>query len=230
MEQIAMDMGNLLASQFPAIAELSNELRNAGLVSRMRAGGRVLEEELGLEDALRQCIGSNSDTVRGWGAMAVGQASDVPLEERLRLMAPFADDEHFAVREWAWLSMRPHIAAQARDAIRLLEAWTGDSSERKRRFSTEVTRPRGVWSRHLAAVKENPDLGLPLLEPLRADPSRYVQDSVANWLNDASKSCPVWVQALCERWMRATQDPNTKRVCWRATRSLRRLQAEAADI
>ena len=69
-----MDMGNLLTSQVPAAGHRAEELRTGGLVKKMRAGGRVLVEELGL-DAATDSADWSSDTVRGWGAMAVGAAT-----------------------------------------------------------------------------------------------------------------------------------------------------------
>jgi 3-methyladenine DNA glycosylase AlkC len=219
MEQIAMDMGNLLASQFPPLIRRANELRDIGLVARMRTGGRILYEELGLS-AARTGVAWTSDTARGWAAMAIGYASGLPFEKRLELLRPFADDAHFAVREWAWLSLRPHVAADTHAAIALLISWTAEDSERLRRFASEATRPRGVWSAHLPILKSNPERGLPLLEPLRADPSRYVQDSVSNWLNDASKSQPEWVESLCETWERYSPTAATARIRRRACRSL----------
>lgn len=221
MEQIAMDMGALLAWQFPTLADRAIDLRNGGLVGKMRTGGRLLLDEVGLDAA---CAGAawSSDTARGWAAMAVGYAPDLALEQRLQLIRPFADDGHFAVREWAWLSMRPHVAVDVCGAIDVLGMWTVEQSERLRRFASEATRPRGVWSAHLPLLKSNPQLGLPILEPLRADVTRYVQDSVSNWLNDASKSRPDWVAHLCRRWDVDASDPATARICRRGQRSLRK--------
>jgi 3-methyladenine DNA glycosylase AlkC len=219
MEQIALDMGTVLSRAFPALRPRADEVRNIGLVARMRAGGRVLYEELGLE-VVEQAQHWPSDTTRGWAAMSVGQAPGLTLSTRLRLIRPFASDQHFAVREWAWLSLRPHIAAELPNAVRRLVPWTSDPCERIRRYASEVTRPRGVWSMHIADLKADPGMGIMLLEPLRCDDSRYVQDSVANWLNDAAKTRPDWVRAVCARWAAEEPAPATARICRRAQRAI----------
>jgi 3-methyladenine DNA glycosylase AlkC len=55
---------------------------------------------------------------------------------------------------------------------------------------------------------------------LKADPSRYVQNSVANWLNDAAKTQPDWVRELSARWCAESPVEATRYIARRAMRSL----------
>ncbi len=159
-----------------------------------------------------------SDTVRGWAAYAVGLLPHLTLEERLVMIRPLADDAHFGVREWAWMGVRAAIAADPARALALLAPWTAETSPFLRRFASEATRPRGVWCAHVGALRADPTPGLMVLEPLSADPERYVQDSVANWLNDAGKDHPDWVRAVCARWNGGAKA--TAYIVKRATRNL----------
>jgi 3-methyladenine DNA glycosylase AlkC len=101
-----------------------------------------------------------------------------------------------------------------------LHDWAGDSSENIRRFAIEITRPRGVWSAHIPALKESPDLAQPLLNQVMNDPARYVQNSCANWLNDAAKSKLPWVQQYCAMWQKKNGSANTAYIVKRALRSV----------
>lgn len=192
----------------------------AGITRRMAAAARILIDHLG-EVGVERLATHPSDTVRGWAAFMVGGLPEFTLSERLGRIAAFADDAHFGVREWAWMAVRPQIAAEIDVAMRVLEPWTASPSANRRRFAIEATRPRGVWAAHISALKRAPDLGLPLLEPLRADPAAYVQDSVANWINDVAKDQPDWARRLCARWCEDSPVPATARICKRALRSLR---------
>jgi 3-methyladenine DNA glycosylase AlkC len=219
MEQIAMDMAALFAYEFPELSGRASGLKAGGLVHKMRLGGAILWKELG-ESGWEVAATSASDSVRGWGAMAVGACPDLTLHERFASIRPFAADPHFAVREWAWLAVRPQVCADPRGSLSLLEPWTHLGDPNLRRFASEVTRPRGVWSSHIPLLKAEPWLAAELLGELRADSSRYVQNSVGNWLNDASKTRADWVAAICDAWLARAPEPATIRICARGRRSV----------
>lgn len=227
-EVLAVDFVTLLRHTVPADAGPSDgevqRFSALGISARMAAAGRHLLDRLG-----PQAIGSlsrhRSDTVRGWACFMVG-SQDLPLSVRLAAIRPLADDPHFGVREWAWLAVRSAIASRLEEAIALLDNWTADPSDRVRRFASEATRPRGVWCSHIADLKSDPAPGRRLLEPLRADPSVYVQDSVGNWLNDAAKSRPAWVRGLVAEWSDGPTSPATQRIIRRALRSIDKPGAE----
>jgi 3-methyladenine DNA glycosylase AlkC len=199
VEQMSIDMGRLLVASFPALAKQADRVRQAGFLTRMRYAAMVLGESFD-EDAIKMAAKSKSDTVRGWGAFVVGCMTEAGLQERLDLIRPFACDPHFAVREWAWLSIRPTVISNPREAIEHLNTWVLDSADYARRFATEVTRPRGVWCPHFQLLKDSPWLARDLLDAVATDPSRYVQDSAGNWLNDASKTRASWVLGVCKDW------------------------------
>ena len=165
-----------------------------------------------------------SDIARSWAAQWV-QFSGFGLADKLHAVRRFAADPHFGVREMAWMAVRDEVVRDAPAAVALLCPWTVDPDANIRRFASELTRPHGVWCAPVPALKAEPWLGLPLLEPLKSDPSLYVRNSVGNWLNDASRTQPLWVEQLCRRWGRESRTPESAYVVRRALRSLRRQQA-----
>jgi 3-methyladenine DNA glycosylase AlkC len=161
-----------------------------------------------------------SDTVRSWATYVVGLDAELSLAEKLDRLRPLATDGNAGVREIAWMAVRLDIERELDVAIELLRGWTTAADANLRRFASEATRPRGVWCKHLNVLKENPALGLPILEPLRSDTSKYVRDSVGNWLNDASKSRPAWVQTICEHWSAAAPTKETSYIIKKALRTI----------
>jgi 3-methyladenine DNA glycosylase AlkC len=214
-----MDAGTLLITMFASCEHRAHELRAPRFLDRMRAGSRVIWDLHGM-DVFELSQGWESDTARGWAAFAVAFAAG-DMETQLALALRFADDSHFAVREWAWLGVRPIVMSDPVRAVELLAKHTAAHSPRIRRFCSEVTRPIGVWSSHIPLFRAEPQHGLPILEPLVTSPERYVRDSVANWVNDATRTAPNWVEATCERWEREHGDA-VDYVCRRARRGLRR--------
>ena len=219
-EMLAIDLGALLRTVLPdADDEELARVREGGITRRMAAAGEVLLTNLGKRsfDSLRK---HRSDLVRGFSAHMVLADRGATLAQRLDRIRPLADDANSGVREWAWIAVRPAIIAEPKRAIEILTEWTSESSPNLRRFASESTRPRGVWCAHIGELKAQPSPGLAVLEPLRADGHKYVQDSVANWLNDAGKTCPDWVLKVCASWGRGTPPAATGRIIRRALRNL----------
>jgi 3-methyladenine DNA glycosylase AlkC len=222
-ECLAVDHARLVRRVVPALAPAAlaavEAAAGAGITRRMALVADLLLAHGGV-DVVATLAVHPSDTVRGWGAFVLGRAPSLDVAERLARLRPFADDPHFGVREWAWLALRPTVVAEPAHVIEVLEPWVQAPSPFVRRFAVEATRPRGVWSAHVPALVHDPVPGLALLAPVRRDPARYVQDSVANWLNDAAKSRPDWVRAVCAAWRSDAPTAATARICTRALRTI----------
>ena len=109
-------------------------------------------------------------------------------------MTRIADDQKkTAVREWAWLAITKEFAQNLIKNISYLVRFTNQSAN-LRRFACELSRPRGVWCRHILEFRKSPWLRLEIIEPLKSDEAKYGQLSVGNWLNDASKTQSDWVK------------------------------------
>jgi 3-methyladenine DNA glycosylase AlkC len=161
-----------------------------------------------------------SDLVRCWATYAIADNKTLRMQQVLEQIRPFAADGHFGVREIAWLSIRPVLAQNLEESINILSGWTADEDPNVRRFASEATRPRGVWCAHIEVLKTNPEMGLRILEPLKADDAKYVQDSVGNWLNDASKTRPDFVKTLCGGWEQAGASKATQYIIRKALRTI----------
>lgn len=161
-----------------------------------------------------------ADMARCWATYMIGLHPTYTPTEQLAAIQPLAADTHFGVRETAWMAVRSTIIANLDLCLELLTPWTLHADENIRRFATESTRPRGVWCAHIERLKTFPELALPLLENLRNDPAKYVQDSVGNWLNDASKTQPEFVQSLCDTWSKTLDTKATKYIVKKALRTV----------
>lgn len=234
-EWLAVDHALLLRS---ILAELGLRQQTDGMLARLGQAAEqkimkiipaIAQEWLGLlesfpEEEARRVFGllsaHRSDSVRCWAAYMIGLDQKLDLGHKLARIRPFGADAHFGVREIAWMAVRESITRELRQAICLLSDWVHDEDANVRRFAIEATRPQGVWAKHIADLKENPGIALPLLEAVKSDPVKYVQDSVGNWLNDAGKTNPDWVIRVCKNWIETSDTKETKRIVTRAQRNL----------
>ena len=116
----------------------------------------------------------------------------------------------FAVREF--------LRKDLKRALAIMEVWSRDDSDAVRRLASEGSRPRLPWSFRLDAIQADPSLAAPILENLRSDASLYVRKSVANHLNDVTKSHPEWVLDRLATW--PVDNAHTAWIAKRALRSL----------
>jgi 3-methyladenine DNA glycosylase AlkC len=211
-------------AEVAALVAHARSLASEGVTVRVKKVSAKLHELLVAAPARRRrklydaLAGHRSDMVRSLAGYTHLADETLELERRLALARRYAADPHMGVREGAWDSIRSWLAEDLERAFELLEPWARDPDPNVRRCAIEATRPRGVWTRHLEPLKQDPSPGLVLLEPCRSDSSDYVRRSVANWLNDASKSRPDWVKRLCARWL---EESPTKETQWIVRRALR---------
>jgi 3-methyladenine DNA glycosylase AlkC len=161
-----------------------------------------------------------SDLVRCWATYTIGKNPQLNIIEMLEKIQPFSADKHFGVREICWLAVRPTISKNLIESLDILSKWTSNEDENIRRFASEATRPRGVWCEHIEELKQNPALGLTILEPMKSDRAKYVQDSVGNWLNDASKTQPKFVIDICKKWDKESKSKETAYIIKKALRTI----------
>lgn len=173
-----------------------------------------------LEEILDKLSTHSSDSIRCYAPYLIGLNKKLTIKEKLTQSQKLVADKHFGVREVVWMALRPEIDNNLEESIEILSGWTNNKDENIRRFTTESTRPRGVWCKHIERLKETPEMALPILENLKSDNSKYVQDSVGNWLNDASKSKPKFVIDLCEKWQKDSPTKETEKIIKRARRTI----------
>lgn len=129
--------------------------------------------------------------------------------EALKFFTPFGSSE-FAIREFLRRDLKRTLA--------VMEKWSRDPDEHVRRLASEGCRPRLPWSFRLEALSQDPTPVLPILANLKSDPSLYVRKSVANHLNDITKTHPDLVLDLLRSW--PLEEPRTVWIARHALRSL----------
>jgi 3-methyladenine DNA glycosylase AlkC len=232
VEWLAVDQRSLLAhilqqhnraTYLKPILLAIDQLKKQTVNTINEAIGTVLFEQSvknGDQQFLQVLSYHQADMARCWATYTIGKNEQLTIEQTLEQIKPFSADTHFGVREISWMAVRHKIASNLIPSISILSRWTSHEDKNIRRFSSESTRPRGVWCGHIEILKHNPELALQILEPLKSDPERYVQDSVGNWLNDASKTQADFVRSLCQKWEIESETKETQYIIKKALRTI----------
>jgi 3-methyladenine DNA glycosylase AlkC len=115
--------------------------------------------------------------------------------------------EEITKRNTGEYAIRPFIEKYPEQTMARMRIWSLDSNKHIRRLSSEGGRPRLPWATKLQMFIDNPNPLFPILENLKDDPSKYVQKSVANCLNDILKDNREAAKRVIEKWSTdATKD------------------------
>lgn len=116
-------------------------------------------------------------------------------------------------------AMRYFINAFPKKTLKELLQWCSDKHYHVRRLCSESTRPKLPWCQKILLPLTE---ALPILDHLFDDKTRFVTRSVANHLNDISKTDPQLVIATLTKW-RASKKQEPKEIDFITRHSLRTL-------
>jgi 3-methyladenine DNA glycosylase AlkC len=121
----------------------------------------------------------------------------------------------FGTSEFA---IREYLKRDLQGTLKVMNKWADDKNVHVRRLASEGSRPRLPWSFSLPGIMNNPELTRPILEKLKGDDELYVKKSVANHLNDFSRTSTDWMLNLIGGWDK--KDENTAWIIKHASRTL----------
>ena len=122
-------------------------------------------------------------------------------------------------RSTSEFAVRPYINNKPKAALKYMKRWAKDKNFHPRRLASEGLRPKLPWAKKLDVFLNEPQPVFDILELLKEDPTKYVQKSVGNHLNDMLKERPEPTFALLEQWAKS-EHKSTKWIVKHALRTL----------
>ena len=114
----------------------------------------------------------------------------------------------YTIHASAEFAVRPFIINHEECMMAQMLAWASHEDENVRRLASEGCRPALPWAQALNSFKKDPSPVLPILEKLKNDSSLFVRRSVANNLNDISKTHPDLVAKIARKWYGENENVN----------------------
>lgn len=121
--------------------------------------------------------------------------------------------------EWA---VRPYLERYPELTMARVDEWSRSASHNVRRLASEGIRPRLPWAKVHSPFVADPSPIIPVLDRLYADESLFVRKSVANNLNDITRTHPELALETARRWA-ASDAPHAAWVVERGLRGLIKL-------
>lgn len=108
--------------------------------------------------------------------------------------------ETFTQYSTSEFAVRPFLLLNQERMIEQFLEWSCHPNDHVRRLASEGSRPRLPWGISIPSFKSDPSPILPILHNLIQDESLYVRKSVANNLNDISKTHPALLADTAAKW------------------------------
>ena len=151
-------------------------------------------------------IGIIDKVVMNYGTWLTGFCSFFPIfveiygQDEINWDISMAALERFTPYASSEIAVRPFIISHEERMMAQMYIWSKHKNECVRRLACEGCRPALPWAPALKSFKKDPAAILPILSQLKTDPSIHVRKSVANNLNDISKTHPDLVAKLAKDW------------------------------
>lgn len=201
----------------PSLTSLSGNLSGLGLHQRTDAIAAALIDDHGAGFTQLAKALLRSEQFTGWMTLPVGESvvrtggHDIAeAMELLRCLTPLLSSE-FAARKM--------LALHGSAVLPAILEWVTDEDPHVRRLASECTRPRLPWGQRMDHLALDDAPTRSILDDLHDDESEYVRLSVANHLNDVSKSNPARALEHARGWQ-SRQAGTTPRVITHGLRTL----------
>ncbi|WP_072804962.1 DNA alkylation repair protein [Rhodococcoides yunnanense] len=218
------DLVDCLGLELPLTAATVDGFDGASLSARARLVRDGLLAELPSDHAEFEAVVRSAllrDDFAGWMIW--------PVTEALAVRATAGDADTFdsglalladlTSRLTGEFAIRTFLDADLDRTLATALTWTTHDDPHVRRLATEGTRPFLPWARRVPALTTRPDATREILGALYRDESDYVRRSVANHLNDISRTDPALVVAQATGWTE-NADANTPKLVRHALRTL----------
>jgi 3-methyladenine DNA glycosylase AlkC len=168
--------------------------------------GPLLEQETGM-------------FTQGWWLWPLGRYMETWGPEYPRQTLAFLPE--FTNRHTGEFAIRPLLMQEPRGTMSVMLDWSLSENVHVRRLASEGLRIALPWGKKTEAALEAWDLYQEILGNLKADPSKFVQKSVGNNLNDLMKVQPEKAWHIIHQWEAEDPAKETQWIIKHGKRSLK---------
>lgn len=163
----------------------------------------------------------------GWWLWPVGRYVERHAVEDVEASLTFL--EELTQRHTGEYAIRPLLAAYPAQTLVRMQVWSTHESVHVRRLASEGIRIRLPWAKKLDLTQAYAGEVMAILSNLRHDPSKFVQKSVGNNLNDLYKENPAMAAAIIDAWLAAEPSAATFWIINHGQRGQRKKETKPAQ-